>query len=45
MQVKAVYESGVIDFLQPTHFKCSMFEVAVNIPEAKIEGLSVGFPV
>lgn len=33
MQVKAIYEDGIISFTQPLRFKHSKFEVVVNIPQ------------
>lgn len=41
MQVKAIYEDGVINFTQPLRFKHSRFEVIVNIPEVELDDLPV----
>ena len=45
MQVKAIYEDGVINFAQPLRFKHSKFEVVVNIPEAEFDDLPLSPPV
>lgn len=37
MQVKAIYEDGVINFTQPLQFKHRKFEVVVSIPEQELE--------
>ena len=37
MQVKAVYEDGVLNFSQPLQFKHRKFEVLVNIPEDELD--------
>lgn len=39
MQVKAIYDDGVINFTQPLRFKHNKFEVLVNIPEVELEDL------
>jgi predicted DNA-binding antitoxin AbrB/MazE fold protein len=33
MQVKAIYEDGVLNFSEPLRFKHRKFEVLVSIPE------------
>jgi hypothetical protein len=37
MQVKAIYEDGVINFERPLRFKHRKFEVLVNVPDAELE--------
>lgn len=37
MQVKAIYEDGAVNFIQPLRFKHRKFEVVVNIPEEEME--------
>ena len=37
MQVKAIYEDGVLNFTQPLRFKRRKFEVLVSIPEDELD--------
>jgi predicted DNA-binding antitoxin AbrB/MazE fold protein len=37
MQVKAIYEDGVLNFSEPLRFKHRKFEVLVSIPEDELD--------
>lgn len=37
MQIKAIFEDGIISIAQPLRFKHSKFEVIVHIPEAEVD--------
>jgi predicted DNA-binding antitoxin AbrB/MazE fold protein len=37
MQVKAIYEDGVLNFSEPLRFKRRKFEVLVSIPEDELD--------
>lgn len=37
MQVEAIYNSGILEFVQPLQFRHQRFRVVVNLPDHEVE--------